>query len=54
MGGASQFMAEQFKPDEKVARVGWGRVGVGRYRFEPGNDASATGLHVGIRRHLLL
>jgi hypothetical protein len=38
-------------PDE---RVGWRRVGVGGYRFKPGNDASATRLHVGIRRHLLL
>ena len=38
-GGASQLVAEQFKPDEKVARVDWRRVGVGGYRFEPGNDA---------------
>jgi hypothetical protein len=35
-GGAPQFVAEQFKPDEKVAGVGWRRVGVGGYRFEPG------------------
>jgi hypothetical protein len=43
-------VAGQFKPDEKITRVGRGRVGVGGYRFEPGNDASATRLHVGIRR----
>jgi hypothetical protein len=42
-------VAEQFKPDEKVARVGWGRVGVGGYRFEPGDDAGTARLHVGIR-----
>jgi hypothetical protein len=53
-GSALQFVAEQFKPDEKVARVDWGRIGVGGYRFEPGNDASATRLHIGIRRHHLL
>jgi hypothetical protein len=33
-------VAEQFKPDEKVARVGWGCVGVRGYRFEPGDDAT--------------
>jgi hypothetical protein len=31
-----------------------GSTGVGGYRFEPGDYAGATGLHVGIRRHLLL
>jgi hypothetical protein len=40
-GGASQFVAEQFKPDEKVARVGWGGI-AGRPAPSPARSADTV------------